>query len=141
MHSAISLMACFVQVAALFILLRSPFLVVVQIFVYVGAIMVLFVFVIMMLDFRQVLRQRFLPTGMKPTLIVLAILGIQMLFMFFSSDRLGEISAGGENPFEVTIMEFSVTLFTDYLLPFEVVSVILLVALIGAIVMAKRRTG
>ncbi|MEE1563107.1 MAG: NADH-quinone oxidoreductase subunit J, partial [Alphaproteobacteria bacterium] len=51
-HCAISLMVCFIQVAAIFVLLRSPFLAVVQIFVYVGAIMVLFLFVIMMLDIR-----------------------------------------------------------------------------------------
>ncbi|MFQ5749229.1 MAG: NADH-quinone oxidoreductase subunit J [Planctomycetota bacterium] len=132
-HSALALMVCLVQVAALFILLGSPFLAAIQIFVYVGAVMVLFLFVIMMLDVREAARVRFLRGGMFPTLVVLVLLGAEMLILLLGSERLPVAAAGGGGALE----RLSTTLFTDYLFPFEVASVILLVALVGAIVLAR----
>lgn len=132
-HSALALMVCLVQVAALFILLGSPFLAAIQIFVYVGAVMVLFLFVIMMLDVREAARVRFLRGGMFPTLVVLVLLGAEMLILLLGSERLPVPPAGGGGALE----RLSTTLFTDYLFPFEVTSVILLVALVGAIVLAR----
>ncbi len=137
-HSALALMVSLVQVAALFILLGSPFLAVIQIFVYVGAVMVLFLFVIMMLDVREVARVRFLRGGTVPTLVVLVLLGAEMLILLLGSERFPASAAGGEGAFGTdTLKELSTTLFTDYLFPFEVTSVILLVALVGAIVLAR----
>ena len=132
-HSALALMVCLVQVAALFILLGSPFLAAIQIFVYVGAVMVLFLFVIMMLDVREVARVRFLAGSMFPTLFVLVLLGVEMLILLLGSDRLSVSAAAGGGALE----GLSTMLFTDYLFPFEVASVILLVALVGAIVLAR----
>ncbi len=132
-HSALALMVCLVQVAALFILLGSPFLAAIQIFVYVGAVMVLFLFVIMMLDVREAARVRFLRGGTIPTLVVLVLLGAEMLILLLGSERLPVHAAGGAG----TLERLSTTLFTDYLFPFEVASVILLVALVGAIVLAR----
>lgn len=137
-HSALSLMVCLVQVAALFILLGSPFLAAIQIFVYVGAVMVLFLFVIMMLDVREAARVRFLRGGTISTLVVLVLLGAAMLILLFDSERLPASPAGGEGTLGAGSLErLSTTLFTDYLFPFEVASVILLVALVGAIVLAR----
>ncbi len=137
-HSALALMVSLVQVAALFILLGSPFLAVIQIFVYVGAVMVLFLFVIMMLDVREAARVRVLGGGTVPTLVVLVLLGTEMLVLLLGSERLPVSAAGGEGAFGAgTLKEMSTTLFTDYLFPFEVASVILLVALVGAIVLAR----
>ncbi len=137
-HSALALMVSLVQVAALFILLGSPFLAVIQIFVYVGAVMVLFLFVIMMLDVREVARVRFLPGGTVPTLVVLVLLGAEMLILLLDSERFPASPAGGEGALGAGSLErLSTTLFTDYLFPFEVASVILLVALVGAIVLAR----
>jgi NADH-quinone oxidoreductase subunit J len=138
-HCAISLMVCFIQVAAIFVLLRSPFLAVVQIFVYVGAIMVLFLFVIMMLDIRTAVLERFLP-GWEgvPILGVLTVLGLQMLIMLLTSDRLLQPPADAGTVLDGTVAELGKALFLDYLLPFEVVSVVLLVAFVGAIILAKR---
>ena len=137
-HSALALMVSLVQVAALFILLGSPFLAVIQIFVYVGAVMVLFLFVIMMLDVRKAARVRFLRGRTVPTLVVLVLLGAEMLILLLGSERFPTSAAGGEGAFGTgTLKELSTTLFTDYLFPFEVTSVILLVALVGAIVLAK----
>ncbi|HXV30929.1 MAG TPA: NADH-quinone oxidoreductase subunit J, partial [Sinorhizobium sp.] len=78
-HSALALMACFLQVSAIFVLLGAPLLAVIQIFVYVGAIMVLFLFVIMMIDVREAVLQRFVPGGNLPALVLLGLLGIEML--------------------------------------------------------------
>ena len=137
-HSALALMACFLQISAIFILLAAPLLAVIQIFVYVGAIMVLFLFVIMMLDIREATLQRFLPRGNLVVFAMLAVLGVEMLALVLLSDRfaasapLAGALTGGE------IRALSTTLFNDFLLPFEVASVILLVALVGAIVLARK---
>ena len=132
-HSALALMVSLVQVAALFILLGSPFLAAIQIFVYVGAVMVLFLFVIMMLDVREAARVRFLRGGTIPTLVVLVLLGAEMLILLLGSERFPDAAAAGGGD----LRALSTTLFTDYLFPFEVASVILLVALVGAIVLAR----
>lgn len=139
-HSALALMACFLQISAIFVLLEAPLLAVIQIFVYVGAIMVLFLFVIMMIDVREALLQRFVPGSNLPALVMLVLLGVEMLVLVMWSDRFSitepvATRTGGE------IRRLSTTLFADYLLPFEVASVILLAALVGAIVLARKEPG
>ena len=136
-HSALSLVACFVQIAALFVLLGSPFLAVIQIFVYVGAIMVLFLFVIMMLDVRKEAHTRFIKKGALPTFFILLILAAEVLFLLTQSSRLHEIMAPEPVLLDEPIKQLSLILFQDFLLPFEIASVILLVALIGAVIMAR----
>ena len=99
------------QIAALFVLLGSPFLAVIQIFVYVGAVMVLFLFVIMMLDVRKEARTRFLTTGAVPSLIVLLALAAEMLFLLVQSARLRTVVAPGQIVTEPSIKDLSLTLF------------------------------
>ncbi|NKK75687.1 NADH-quinone oxidoreductase subunit J [Rhizobium sophorae] len=139
-HSALALMACFLQISAIFVLLEAPLLAVIQIFVYVGAIMVLFVFVIMMIDVREAVLQRFLPGGNMAALVLLVLLGIEMVALVLWSGRFSLTQPvtvrGGDQ-----VRQLSTTLFADYLLPFEVASVILLAALIGAIVLAQKEQG
>ncbi|MCA1368554.1 NADH-quinone oxidoreductase subunit J [Bradyrhizobium sp. BRP14] len=139
-HSALALMACFLQISAIFVLLDAPLLAVIQIFVYVGAIMVLFLFVIMMIDVREAVLQRFLPGGNLPALVLLVVLGVEMFVLVFWSDRFSATQpvavSGGDQ-----VRALSTTLFADYLLPFEVASVILLAALVGAIVLARKESG
>ncbi|MCW3783848.1 NADH-quinone oxidoreductase subunit J [Defluviimonas salinarum] len=136
-HSALALMACFLQISAIFVLLAAPLLAVIQIFVYVGAIMVLFVFVIMMIDVREAVLQRFVPGGSLPALVLLVLLGVEMLALVIMSDRFS-VAAPATSRTAGNIRELGTTLFADYLLPFEVASVILLVALVGAIVLARK---
>jgi NADH-quinone oxidoreductase subunit J len=136
-HSALALMACFLQISAIFVLLEAPLLAVIQIFVYVGAIMVLFLFVIMMIDVREAVLERFLPRGNLSALVLLVLLGIEMLALVLWSDHFSvtqpvTMRTAGE------IRQLSTTLFADYLLPFEAASVILLAALVGAIVLAQK---
>jgi NADH-quinone oxidoreductase subunit J len=136
-HSALALMACFLQISAIFVLLEAPLLAVIQIFVYVGAIMVLFLFVIMMIDVREAVLQRFLPGGNLPALALLVLLGVEMFVLVLWSDRFA-IAEPVTMPTGSEIRRLSTTLFADYLLPFEVASVILLAALVGAIVLARK---
>ncbi|MEX0318770.1 MULTISPECIES: NADH-quinone oxidoreductase subunit J [unclassified Ruegeria] len=138
-HSAVALMACFVNISAIFVLLQAPLLAVIQIFVYVGAILVLFLFVTMMLDIRDAELQRFLPGRNLAAFALLVLLGIEMLVLVLMSNRFPQAAAGSRTGGE--IRELGVTLFSDYLLPFEVASVILLVALVGAIVLARKESG
>jgi NADH-quinone oxidoreductase subunit J len=136
-HCALALMACFLQVSAIFVLLEAPLLAVIQIFVYVGAIMVLFLFVIMMIDVREAVLQRFLPGHNGPILVLLVLLGIEMVALILWSGRFSATEpVAGQSGSE--IRQLSTTLFAEYLLPFEVASVILLVALVGAIVLARK---
>ncbi len=139
-HSALALMACFLQISAIFVLLGAPLLAVIQIFVYVGAIMVLFVFVIMMIDVREAVLQRFVPGGNLPALVLVVLLGVEMFVLVLSSARFSVAepvaTRGGD-----AIRQLSTTLFADYLLPFETASVILLAALVGAIVLARKESG
>ncbi|EPE96581.1 NADH-quinone oxidoreductase subunit J [Rhizobium grahamii] len=139
-HSALALMVCFLQISAIFILLDATFPAVIQIFVYVGAIMVLFLFVIMMVDVREAVLQRFLPGGNLPSLVLLVLLGVEMLTLVLWSKRFSVMEpaaiVGGDE-----IRQLSTALFADYLLPFEAASVILLVALVGAIVLARKEQG
>lgn len=139
-HSALALMACFLQISAIFVLLAAPLLAVIQIFVYVGAIMVLFVFVIMMIDVREAVLQRFVPGGNLPALMLLGLLGVEMLALVLLSGRFSATEPAGART-AGDIRELGTTLFADYLLPFEVASVILLVALVGAIVLARKEAG
>ncbi|MEW6645039.1 MAG: NADH-quinone oxidoreductase subunit J [Pseudomonadota bacterium] len=139
-HSALALMACFLQISAIFVLLEAPLLAVIQIFVYVGAIMVLFLFVIMMIDVREAVLQRFLPGGNLPALVLVALLGAEMLALVVWSDRFSLAEPVGTRSGD-QIRQLSTTLFADYLLPFEVASVILLAAVVGAIVLARKEPG
>lgn len=138
-HSAIFLIACLLQVAAIFILLRSPFLAVVQVFIYVGAVVVLFLFAVMMLDIgRERLRERIhgqLKYAVAAVLLFFAMAGYLILKGRLSAP-LGEYtqSALAENT-EI----LGRLLYTKYIFPFEVISVLLLVALVGAIVLVIKQ--
>ena len=138
--SALFLIAALCAQAVLYLLLNAPFLAVIQIIVYAGAIMVLFLFVIMLLNLK---RDEFGPEKRK----------LQRFFgILFAAILLIEIGAlvklsltglrgtpGGLSPDFGGAHAVGRLLFTDYLFPFEVTSVLLLVAIVGAIVMAKRR--
>ncbi|HZX47999.1 MAG TPA: NADH-quinone oxidoreductase subunit J [Nitrospirota bacterium] len=136
-HSVLSLMVCFLQMAALFVLLRSPFLAVVQVFVYVGAVMVLFLFVIMMLDIRQASMKRFVSGG-HSWIIALLIILIAEMILILSRGRFADMAVSTTSRLDGSVKEMGMALFTKYLLPFEIISMVLLVALLGAIVLGKK---
>ena len=139
-HSAISLIVSLLGVAGLYLLQHAEFLFAVQIVLYVGGIMVLFLFVIMLVNLDLMAKERqFNRAWMVGIAAVLAV-GAEIAYFFYrgqDSFRLGEavsVPSGVGN----TEMLADV-LFREYLLPFEIASILLLVAVVGAVVMAKKR--
>ncbi len=137
-YSALNLVINFVTVAVFYLLLGAPFIALAQIAVYAGAIMVLFLFVIMLLG-TDVLRQEHTLTWQQPVSFGLAaILLVEAVYILFV--RPGALpTAGDVQPGFGTPAAVGETLFSTYLLPFEVISVLLLVAMIGAIVLSKSK--
>jgi NADH-quinone oxidoreductase subunit J len=137
-HGALFLVVNLGTVAALYLTLRAEFLAAAQVIVYAGAIMVLFVFAIMVLipgkeetgaDERRPYRLLAVPVG-AGLLIELAVI--------LSRTR-GEVAPAGAPPGGVAAI--GRLLFTDYLFPFELTSVLLLAAMVGVLVLARRRAG
>jgi len=139
-YSALFLVLNFVTVAVFYLLLGAPFIAMAQITVYAGAIMVLFLFVIMLLGAEALPKAEVLP-WQKPLAGFLAIaLAVEATFLFVTRARpLGDITAPAEaaNTMD-SLREMGVTLFNQYLLPFEVTSILLLVAMVGAIVLVRK---
>jgi NADH-quinone oxidoreductase subunit J len=136
-YSALFLVLNFATVAVFFLLLNAPFIAVAQVSVYAGAIMVLFLFVIMLLGAERAGRTQSIP-WQRPLAIALAVvLLLEAGFILYNQRGVlplvtGDLQAGFGSPTQV-----GTVLFSDYLLPFEVTSVLLLVAMIGAIVLSK----
>jgi len=139
-YSALFLVLNFITVAVFYLLLGAPFIAMVQITVYAGAIMVLFLFVIMLLGAESLPQAQVLP-WQKPLAIALAvILAAEATFLLFTRARpVGEILPPAEaaNMMD-SLREMGMILFDQYLIPFEVTSILLLVAMVGAIVLIRK---
>lgn len=140
--SAIFLIITLFSLAGIYLLLNAQFIAVIQVLVYAGAIMVLFLFVIMLLNLE---REKKIITRHRMQKVFGVFLGIILLAqigMVFNSVLL-EGSKGTFPPEKVAALGntqvIARLLFTDYLLPFEITSILLLVAIIAAIVLAKRQ--
>ena len=132
--SAMFLVLTVISMAGLFILLHAFFLAAVQILVYAGAVIVLFLFVIMLLDLKEEQRRKIKLFGFVGGLIsVGAILAICL-----KSLHTAKLSVASELTNEGGTAELGKLLFTRYVLPFEVVSVLLLVAMVGVILLSKK---
>jgi NADH-quinone oxidoreductase subunit J len=136
-HSALFLLLNMIAIAVLYLLLRAPFLFAVQLIVYAGAIIVLFLFVVMLLGAERAEDERDRIGWQRPLAIVLGLLLLgEAVYVFF---------AGGATPAPAQVSDDFATpvrigeaLFTSYLLPFEVTSIILLAALVGVVVLHQR---
>jgi NADH-quinone oxidoreductase subunit J len=134
-NSAMCLVLSIGSMAGLFVLLHGFFLGAVQILVYAGAVMVLFLFVIMLLDLKAEERRKVNLFGAVTGVIsVAAIAYIFYKALAVSGDQL----AKGTNPATGSTIELGKLLFTQYLLPFEILSILLLVAMVGAILLSKK---
>lgn len=133
--SALSLVLCIVCLAGLFVLLEAFFLGAVQILVYAGAVMVLFLFVIMLLDLKEERKRKF-----KIGAVVVGILAVGSVGAVLARGILKTApSAGLAAPtLQGMPKPLGQLLFTQYLLPFEVLSVLLLVAMVGVILLSKK---
>src|SRR5216110_3128026 len=140
LYSAISLIGVFIALASLYVTLAAPFIAAVQVIVYAGAIMVLVIFVIMLLNVEHSERRRKRLRFLVPVAIgMAAILIAETAFILYSVQT-------SENRLPGNISDIGLThsigegLFTRYLLPFEVTSVLLLMAIVGAMSLARRTT-
>ncbi len=141
-YSALSLVVCLTALSGVYLLLDSPFIAAVQVIVYAGAIMVLFLFVIMLLDpfsaeaFRDKRRHLAYVAAIAGTLVFVMLIPLLDAYNLDRVPRTPESSAGSIS----SVHRLAQVLFSDYLLPFELTSVLILIGIIGAVVLTRRQT-
>ena len=135
-YSVLSLICTFFAIAAQYILLNAQFLAAVHIIVYAGAIMVLFLFVIMLLNLNILVEtQRFTTARLTAAFTG----GLLCLVLIAALRSAGDIKAANPANAKIGLIEnLGMTLFNQYLLPFEVSSLLFLAAMVGAVVLAKK---
>ena len=146
-RAALSLLTTFLMVAVLFVIRHAEFLAAVQVLVYAGGIMVLFLFVIMLVNVKGVQPESAFLTRWAPLAIVGGVLVGALLALLV---LLGVLATGSGDAAALQTVDgqlvgnteaVGITLYTTYLVPFEIVSVVLLVAMIGAIIFGRRDAG
>jgi NADH-quinone oxidoreductase subunit J len=143
-HSAVFLVTTLLATAGIFLQLRAEFIFITQIILYVGGIMVLFIFVIMLVRLDVALHQIRFRMQKFVGVLVAVVLGLEAAAILHYAGRLP--GAGlfvpkieDANKLPPNSEELAKSLFSNYLLPFEIASVLLLVAMVGAVVMAKSK--
>jgi NADH-quinone oxidoreductase subunit J len=133
--SAMFLVLTIISMAGLFVLLHAFFLAAVQVLVYAGAVMVLFLFVIMLLDLKEEERRKVKKLGLVAGLVSIgAIVGVFLESLLTTKLEVAAVLQKHED----STRELGSLLFTNYLLPFEIVSILLLVAMVGVILLSKK---
>ncbi len=144
-RSVIWMVVSFVGVGALFVLLEAEFIAAVQILVYAGGIVVLFLFVIMLVNLDELQRMEQLHRQWLPAVLLVCVLLAELGFMMWSGARdtvaplPDQLDAALRSVRDGNVETIGNFLYTDYILPFEMVSMLLLVAMIGAIYLAKKQ--
>ena len=141
-HSVLFLVLDFLFVAALYVLLNAPFLAVIQILVYAGGIVVLYLFVVMLVNLKRAPEahedpHRLTKLGFGMAGAVLIELGAILVSGYLKAPAAASV-APAVLPVSGNTEQVGWLLYTSYLIPFEIASMLLLVAMIGAIVLAKR---
>ncbi len=136
--SVMYLVTSFVAQVILFIKLSAAFLAMLQIIVYAGAIMVLFLFVIMLLNLRREEYGKDIKMRYKPIAVAFAIVLLLEVVVIVNGSELAHRAQASLPADFGSVKAVGVELFTHYLYPFELTSVLLIVAVLGAVVMAKR---
>jgi len=142
MHSVMALILSFGALAGLYVLLDAPFTAVTQIIIYAGAIMVLFLFVVMLLNAPREeaappVLQTLGPTGLRIGIVLSVVLGGEIVWAL---TRVG-LTSFGEDPAAASVSDvrrIGTALFTDHAFAFEATSILILVAMVGAVVIARR---
>ena len=141
-HAVLFLVVAFIASAGLWLLLEAEFLAIALVLVYVGAVMVLFLFVVMMLDINLVpLREgfaRYLPVAVVVAIVMMYLMGIMVGPKYFGLDTFAAPARAGAS--YNNTLELGRLLYTQYLYPFEIAAVVLLVAIIAAIALTMRGT-
>ena len=144
-YSVLSIIAAFFGLAGLYVLLEAPFVAVVQIIIYAGAIMVLFLFTVMLLNVpREDAAEwdRSHPLYRPMAVRVGAVLAVLLaLELGWALSRTAGLSAGvaDDRPSVSSVAELGKVLFTDYMFAFEVTSILIIASMVGAVVLARKR--
>ena len=137
-HSAIWLVITLLGVAGLYLHVQAEFLAAVQVLVYIGGITVLFLFVIMLVNLDEAAKERQFNKHWTLALICAGVLLLELVFFISRGEQafyFAEPSGGSLQP---NTQLMAMALYRDYMLPFELASLLLLVAIVGAVVMAKK---
>jgi NADH-quinone oxidoreductase subunit J len=140
-HSVLFLVLDFLFVAALYVLLQAPFLAAIQVLVYAGGIVVLYLFVVMLVNLKRPPEAHQDPhrrTKLGLGLAAAVLLELGAILVYTSTQPGTPMAASGTLPVTGNTEQVGWLLYTNYLIPFEIASMLLLVAMIGAIVLAKR---
>jgi NADH-quinone oxidoreductase subunit J len=140
-HSVLFLVLDFLFVAALYVLLAAPFLAVIQILVYAGGIVVLYLFVVMLVNLKRPPEAHQAPQRRSKLGLAMAVAVLLELVAIGASQSVRSSALApptAASPFSGNTEQVGWLLYTSYLIPFEIASMLLLVAMIGAIVLAKR---
>ena len=142
-HCALSLVGTFFCLGAIYVMLNAEFVAVIQVLVYAGAIMVLFLFVLMLLSSKDIEQY---ANKWSIGKILAGLLSLGIFVQIASLFSAGELQLGPKGAYPIDIVQevgsialIGRLLFTDYILSFELIAILLLVAVIGAVVIAKRR--
>ena len=140
-HSAIWLIVSLLGVAGLYLLQHAEFLFAVQIVLYIGGIMVLFLFVIMLVNLDQAAKEKQFNGQWWIALVCVALVGIELGYLYSKGSGAFRLAQPALPPMQTlgNTERLADGLFSAYLLPFEIASVLLLVAVVGSVVMAKKR--
>ena len=140
-HAALSLIVTLLSLAGFYLMLYAPFVAGVQIVLYAGGIMVLFLFVIMLVNLEQNIREyQFNKQWMVGTAAALALGGLLLFVIRTGRDTFPSVFYAGFHGLESNnTQQIGLALYGNYMLPFEIASLLLLVAIVGAVVMAKKR--
>jgi NADH-quinone oxidoreductase subunit J len=140
-YSVLLLIGSFGALSGLYVLLDAPFVAVIQIIVYAGAIMVLFLFVVMLLnaphedtDFDERVHPLLRPGPMRFGALLALVLGGELWWALARAGDTGVFPGGSV----ASVRAIGKSLFTDYAFPFEVTSILILVAMVGAVILARR---
>lgn len=145
-HAALFLAITLISVAGLFILLEAPFLAAVQVLVYVGAVIAVFVFAVMLSEIKEIggaeARKTFLQelrSGLRSPYyggLPFAVAGLLAVLIIVAVTSIGNIPAAGS--VDTSVLGIGLALFSNYLLAFEIAGVLLLIAMVGAILFARQ---
>jgi len=143
-HSALSLVLVMVALAVLYLMLGAAFIAAIQILVYAGAIMVLFVFVIMLLnagvEVRTNVSRIAFWVGLPLAVLFLAEM-VYSLSRHYAASGAPASAGAVAGPVPASTEELSMKIFTDFVLPFELTSILILIAILGALVLAKKEAS
>lgn len=152
-NAAMFMIVSFVGMAALFLLLDAFFLAILQVLVYAGAVMVLFLFIVMLMDVEQGAKKRFNWLAIAASVVGLALMVTGAVYLFYYGNDTAATLAATELPavaelpadattdaipFTTSVRSYGYSLFSKYMLPFQVAGFLLLVAMVGVIVISKR---